>query len=351
MIKSIWYEFDNWSGPLDELDNNSDVIFELEDGSKWSASFFTYPNIKTLQKKNQTTEECLSGCYFCATDMILISDLRKETILNVIQHLLLRNEVELYCTKLPELPEQENDSKNSYSVEESLSVWEDNAEFWDSSMGNESNRFHREVVRPRVSELLDPQAGDFILDIACGNGNYSAYLAEKGANVVAFDYSGKMVELAKRRQAKFTNKIEFCRLDATNERELQALKRSRPYTKAVSNMAVMDITDITKLFHCVNQLLAPNGIFVFATQHPCFVTLTEKYLTPHSYHDIAIEGQPRKQCYYHRSLQELFQLCFESGFVIDGFYEECFGVKEKPDVMVVRARKNIGFFQGELQND
>ena len=35
--------------------------------------------------------------------------------------------------------------------------------------------------------------------------------------------------------------------------------------------------------------------FVFATQHPCFVTLTDKYMTPHSYYDIAIEGQPKEQ--------------------------------------------------------
>jgi 2-polyprenyl-3-methyl-5-hydroxy-6-metoxy-1,4-benzoquinol methylase len=30
-----------------------------------------------------------------------------------------------------------------------------------------------------------------------GNGNYSAYLAEKAVSVLAFDYSEKMVELAK----------------------------------------------------------------------------------------------------------------------------------------------------------
>lgn len=58
-------------------------------------------------------------------------------------------------------------------------------------------------------------------------------------------------------------------------------------------MAVMDITDIKPLFTSVYKLLEDNGVFVFATQHPCFVTLTEKYMTPHSYYDIAIEGQPQ----------------------------------------------------------
>ena len=53
-------------------------------------------------------------------------------------------------------------------------------------MGDKSNEFHREVVRPKVTELLSPNPADYILDIACGNGNYSSYLAQRGASIVAF---------------------------------------------------------------------------------------------------------------------------------------------------------------------
>ena len=56
---------------------------------------------------------------------------------------------------------------------------EENAQFWDNAMGDESNEFHREVVRPKVTELLSPNPADYILDIACGNGNYSSYLAQE----------------------------------------------------------------------------------------------------------------------------------------------------------------------------
>ena len=228
----------------------------------------------------------------------------------------------------------------NYTLEDSLQAWEANAEFWDNSMGDNSNEFHRQTVRPKVSKLLDIQSGDYVLDIACGNGNYSAYLAEHCANVVAFDYSPKMIELAQKRQSRFGNKIEFCVADATNRESLLLLKKEKPFTKAVSNMAIMDISEINELFHCVNQMLVDKGIFVFATQHPCFVTLTEKYLTPHSYYGEAIKGQPQKQCYYHRSLQDIFNICFQSGFVIDGFFEECFGNNnEIPAVIIVRARK------------
>ena len=82
--------------------------------------------------------------------------------------------------------------------ENGLSAWEANAAFWDDYMGDESNYFHRDLVRPSVEKLLDVQEGDVVLDIACGNGNFSKRLAENGARVVAFDYSPKMIELAKR---------------------------------------------------------------------------------------------------------------------------------------------------------
>ena len=120
-----------------------------------------------------------------------------------------------------------------YSKEESKAIWNQNAEFWDCAMGDESNDFHREVVRPKVTELLNPDSTDYILDIACGNGNYSAYLAEKAVSVLAFDYSEKMVELAKKRQKRYADHIEFCVADATNETSLMALKRNKPFTKAV----------------------------------------------------------------------------------------------------------------------
>lgn len=53
----------------------------------------------------------------------------------------------------------------SFSKEESREIWEQNAAFWDAAMGDASNDFHREAVRPGVTELLRPGPGDYILEI------------------------------------------------------------------------------------------------------------------------------------------------------------------------------------------
>lgn len=223
--------------------------------------------------------------------------------------------------------------------DESLLAWETNADFWDSKMGDDSNEFHREIVRPKTELLLDIQPKEYVLDIACGNGNFSKRLAEQGAQVVAFDYSPRMIKNAKKRQAGYLESIDFQVCDGTNYNQVLALSKNRVFDKAVANMAIMDISDIAPLFRAVYSLLKDNGIFVFSTHHPCFIRPDGDYKKYLMHKGEAIAGQPMLHNYYHRSLQELFMCCFSSGFVIDGFYEEALQNADTPIIIFTRLRK------------
>lgn len=220
-----------------------------------------------------------------------------------------------------------------------LFAWESNANFWDEQMGDESNYFHRDIVRPNVEKLLEINENDLVLDIACGNGNFSSRMAENGAKVVAFDYSKNMIELAKKRRKDVLDKVSFHICDATKYEELIKLKGENLFTKAVSNMAIMDISEITPLFKAVYEMLEKNGIFVFAMHHPCFTYENDDYFTSCINKGIAIEGQPVLQNYYHRSLSDLLNLAFEVGFVLDGFYEVPFQGENVPIIMTIRLKK------------
>ncbi len=224
-------------------------------------------------------------------------------------------------------------------TKESLISWEANADFWDAKMGDNSNEFHREIIRPKTELLLNIMPDDVVLDIACGNGNFSKRLAEQGCEVTAFDYSSKMIENAKRRQSVYQEKISFFVCDATDYEQVIALRKEKPYDKAVSNMSIMNIADIKPLFKAVYDLLADEGIFVFSTHHPCFERPSDIYLTSCTHKGEAIIGQPVLQSYFHRSLQEIFNTCIGCGFVIDGFFEEPDGACETPVVIIIRLRK------------
>lgn len=224
-------------------------------------------------------------------------------------------------------------------IDNGLDAWEKNAEFWDDQMGDESNYFHCDIVRPYTEELLQIQDNDLILDIACGNGNFSQRMAINGGKVVAFDYSPCMIELAKKRRIDVLDKVDFSVNDATDYNKLMNLKQEKPFDKAVANMAIMDISIIEPLFKAVYEMLEKGGTFVFATHHPCFTYPNEDYFTNCINKGVAIEGQPVLQNYYHRSIGDIFNCGFATGFILDGFHEVPFANQKTPIIMICRLRK------------
>lgn len=50
-----------------------------------------------------------------------------------------------------------------------------------------------------LMHLLDPKENDLILDDGCGNGRFSAMMADKGADVIAFDLNKSLLKAASAR--------------------------------------------------------------------------------------------------------------------------------------------------------
>jgi SAM-dependent methyltransferase len=226
-------------------------------------------------------------------------------------------------------------------------IWDANAGFWDDRM-REGNAFHLQLVGPAAERLLAVRAGERVLDVACGNGQFSRRLAELGAIVRAFDIAPGMIEVAKRRTAEradLTGRIEFDVLDATNPAALSKLGDAQAEA-AVCNMAIMDMAEIAPMLAAVKRALVPGGRFVFVTAHPCFnhsgmrlvaeerieggdVVLERSvrivtYRSTGAAQGIAMVGQPRTQWYFERTLAEILNACFAAGFVLDAIEEPAF---------------------------
>jgi 2-polyprenyl-3-methyl-5-hydroxy-6-metoxy-1,4-benzoquinol methylase len=144
-------------------------------------------------------------------------------------------------------------------------IWNTNAEFWDNRMG-EGNAFHKIIIEPVQLKLLDKKAGQKILDIACGNGQFARKMAGLGAQVSAVDFSDKFIAIAR---SKGGQNIEYRVVDATSETDLETLS-SHSFDSIVCTMALMDMENIEILIKHLPQLLKKEGVFVFSIMHPCF---------------------------------------------------------------------------------
>ena len=99
---SLWIEAECWMpGTWKPDDTDSDVIIEWENGERWVASFMTYKHVKTITEKNKKTGECLSGAYFWTSDMILIDEVSRHRIEEVILDLIHVGYFESVFTRLP----------------------------------------------------------------------------------------------------------------------------------------------------------------------------------------------------------------------------------------------------------
>lgn len=93
---SIWIEAEQWApGEWDPKDCNSDVIVTVEGKGRWVATFFTYENIKALARKNRESGECLNGSYFWASDLVLIDELTRTKVEEVVAHMIAEDEFEM----------------------------------------------------------------------------------------------------------------------------------------------------------------------------------------------------------------------------------------------------------------
>ncbi len=230
-------------------------------------------------------------------------------------------------------------------IAESRAIWDANAEAWDQRIGS-GGGWQSILVFPAIEQLLQIQPNERVLDIACGNGQFSRRLAELGATVVASDFSPQLIERAKSRTDQHADRIAYHVVDATDEEQLMALAgaEDRPFDAAVCSNALMDMPAIEPLYRAVATLLKPGGRFVFSIMHPCFNGLSiamqpelpdyertptyaikvSRYLSAAVTKGTAIPDQPLQQYYWHRPLHVLFNSAVSCGLLLDRMEEPRF---------------------------
>jgi len=124
-----------------------------------------------------------------------------------------------------------------------------NRQRWNPERYREDAGFVPALGQPAV-ELLDPQPGERILDLGCGDGALTGDLVARGAEVVAIDASPEMVAAARARG-----------LDARLA-DGQALAFAGEFDAVFSNAALHWMTAPDAVLTGVRRALRPGGRFV-----------------------------------------------------------------------------------------
>ncbi len=132
---------------------------------------------------------------------------------------------------------------------------------WSYSYDQDENRtrdLDRDVVRSRFAG----QQFDSVLEIGCGTGKNTSFLAQIGKSVQAVDFSEGMI--AKAREKVQTGNVRFSLMDITKPWKFE----QKSFDLIVCDLVLEHIQNLSHVFSEAAQTLRPGGHFFIDELHP-----------------------------------------------------------------------------------
>ncbi len=140
------------------------------------------------------------------------------------------------------------------NVQQAYDVWAENYD----TVTNKTRDLEAKALRASVlfSAPLD------VLEIGCGTGKNTEWLAAKAKHLVAADFSAEMLAKAKKKNT--ANNVEFRQFDLRDEWEFS----ENEFDLVTCSLALEHIENIDFVFGQANRVLRPGGLFYIGELHP-----------------------------------------------------------------------------------
>lgn len=174
--------------------------------------------------------------------------------------------------------------------------------------------------RPATFSLLPDVAGKLVVDAGCGAGAYSEELLRRGAEVIAFDVSPKMVEQARKRLgdtvkvlvADFSGPLDFLKDESVDV--------------VICGLAISYVEDPGLAYAEFYRALKAGGHLVVSTGHPWTEMRFSKTGNYFESEVLSLEwrsfGEPYVEVpWFRKPLTDILEQLFEKGFLLDRFLE------------------------------
>jgi len=143
-----------------------------------------------------------------------------------------------------------------------MNQWDRAAEVFDKIVGDGDDPPRIFLYNPALKKLLADLHNKVILDAGCGNGYFEKNSGEIAREIVALDYSKKLIEIAKSRVCK--ENITFKMADLGKPLQFE----EGFFDLIISSMVLHYLKDISFCAKEFWRVLKPEGKLVFSVSHP-----------------------------------------------------------------------------------
>ncbi len=144
--------------------------------------------------------------------------------------------------------------------------WESVSRWYDGWVGQDGSRYHRALAIPAVLELLDPRAGEEIVDVGAGQGVLAPHVARAGTRYTGVDASPHLIDVARRRHGADGRFIVGDARSLGGDRRL----RTHAFDAAVFLLSIQDMDPLESIFASLDRVLRRTSRIVILMTHPAF---------------------------------------------------------------------------------
>ncbi len=141
--------------------------------------------------------------------------------------------------------------------------WGSVASWYDEYLADEDS-YQQQVILPNLMRIVDPKRDQRILDLACGQGFFTAHFAASGAEIVGVDISAELIQTAKKK-IRVPNVV----FEVSSANKLGFLKDAS-FDTVVSVLATQNIKELDETFAECQRVLKPGGRIILVLNHPTF---------------------------------------------------------------------------------
>ena len=189
----------------------------------------------------------------------------------------------------------------------------------DYTAANEAGAFNAYYERPAMIALLGDVSGCRVLEVGCGAGPLTAWLADQGAIVTAMDVSASMLELARQRVG---SAASFHLADAAHP---LAFAADAEFDVIVASLVLHYLEDWQPVLGEFRRVLKTDGRILFSTHHPA---MDWQLHSPEDYFAVkevsetwTLGASEHVVTFWRRPLTAITGAIAAAGFVIDRLVE------------------------------
>lgn len=198
------------------------------------------------------------------------------------------------------------------------------AEFYDRDE-NPTRDLNFKAIREESLDL----SGKKVLEIGCGTGLNTEYLAHNAANVVAVDFSEKMLQKARQRLE--TGKVDFIKADITKPWDFECTS----FDLVIANLVLEHVEQLSHVFEETYRVLNPNGEFYIAELHPYkqLQNSQAKFTSKMSGEEVLVDA-------FDHSISEFINTGIKAGFNLLGIEEWKSKGEDIPRLLTLHFQKS-----------